>query len=216
MAERFRVCLLLFATLLPGLAAGLEYVEWSWQEGLVGDYPEGDVYGSGPGHYPGYFCDDCRDPAEYPMDFAAFAYNGYWGDDPWMLSSQLGMPFRIYNAEMQWVAAWFEQVLFGAPLSLLPDTMDVLVRLETGQVLTFTVIQGGPDLPVGSQEPYPDARTTTGSCTCADGAAGGEADDDYVEPDEFELPWVQDEVSGTVEIIDPEEDGEFPPWEEEL
>ena len=166
-----------------------------------------NIYEDEPTIYPGWLCVDCRDAGEHPGDFAAFAYNAYFGEDPWAFGSQLGIPFRVYNLELQWVAIWFENVLFDLP-SLLPNTMEIHVRLQTGEVVTFTVVQGGPDLPVGGDDPVSDP----GGCGCG----GGGSEDDHDEFDEFEEPWdfESPEPDGIVEIVDPNDDGEFPPWEE--
>ena len=166
-----------------------------------------DIYEDEPDIYPGWLCQECRDPAEHPEDFAAFAYNAYFGEDAWAFGSDLGIPFRVYNFKLQWVAIWFENFLFDMP-SLLPNTMEIHLRLQTGEVVTFTVVQGGPDLPVGGVTTIAEP----GGCSC--GGGGGEEDydelDDYEEPEDFEPP----EYNGIVEIVDPNNDGEFPPWEE--
>ena len=164
--------------------------------------------------YPGWLCEACRDPLDHPGDFAAFAYNAYFGNDQWAFDSELGIPFRIYNLAGQWVVVWFENFLFDG-ISLLPNTMDIRIRLETGEIVTITLVQGGPDLPVGddvtASEPAP--------CDCGggDGDETGEddetLDDDGFTGDEF---WGEPDYEGYVEIIDPDESGEFPEWEEEI
>ena len=188
---------------------------WSWQDGLLGDGSRrDDVFAEGE-FFPGYLCDECRDPQEHPMDFVAVAYNGFFGEDPWMLGSQLGVPFRIYNLQMQWVVIWFEGIAFDS-ITLLPDTLNFRVRLANGQILTFTVLQGGPDLPVGEPNPAPPA---VDGCTCDgddddpddDGNGDdeyGDGNDDYAEPVDG-LP----EPSGVVSIVDPDDDGGFPEWD---
>ena len=203
--------LLVVLMLLPGVATAIHYIQpadWSWRGGLIGPAIEGDVFGNDPG-YPGFFCEDCRDPEKFPVDYAAFAYNGYWGDDPWMFDARLGIPFRIYNDRLDWVVVWFEYSFLDS-LAFLPDTLDIRIRLESGKILTVTVLQGGPDMPIGSSEPAPLPE----SCTC-DGGDGGESDDSYTDPDDYEMPDI-DPVIGTVEIVDPDGYGEFPTWEEEL
>lgn len=136
---------------------------WSWRGGLLGEDRDPDDVFDDDVRIPGYLCDKCRDPAEYPMDFVAVAYNGYFGEDPWMRDSQLGIPFRIYNLAGQWVVVWFEGVVFDVA-TLLPDTMNVRLRMPDGRILTFTVLQGGPDLPIGDPNPTPpttDERIST-------------------------------------------------------
>jgi len=185
-----------------------EQARWSWQEGLLGDSIEGDVFTDNGELYPGYGCLDCRDPEAFPVDFAAFAYNGFWGENPWMRETRLGIPFRIYNRELGWVVAWFEDVYLDS-FTFLPDTMQIHVRLPSGQILTFTVLQGGPDMPVGDQD------SDSGSdCGCGGGSSGGEGDDEPATDEGIE--WEPPDYDGSVEIVDPDEDGEFPPWEEEL
>lgn len=176
---------------------------WSWKDGLVGHSIEGDVFAEDGGDYPGWVCPDCRDPDEHPFDYVAVAYNGFWGSNPWMRTSQLGVPFRIYNLELDWVVVWFEQV-FSPNFTLLPDTMQVRLRLRTGEILTFTVLQGGPDLP--EADSGPTAPTSGGS-------SGGESDEDVPDQDDAATDWEPPDYVGTVEIVDPDEDGEFPEWE---
>ena len=110
------------------------------------DRPEDhDIYEDDGYLYPGWLCAACRDPADYPEDFAAFAYNAYWGTDNWAFSSRLGIPFRVYNLQGQWVAVWFEDVFLDVP-SLLPNTMDIRIRLETGEIVTIRPSGNAPEL----------------------------------------------------------------------
>ncbi len=117
---------------------------------------DGDIYG--PDFFPGYLCDDCRDPDEYPMDYVAFVHNGYFGLNAWMWESELGVPFRIYALSGEWVVAWFEGIAFDLP-SFYPNLMNVMVRRSNGQVLRFTIVQSTSDLTIGSAE--------DSGCSCA-------------------------------------------------
>jgi hypothetical protein len=192
-----RLTILLFATVLLYLPAHADDIESQ----------SGDPFG--PGFVPGILCDECRDPNEYPMDFVAFAYNGFFGDEHWMFGSKISWPFRIYNLNGDWVNTWFEDVIFYTP-SLLPRLLTVMIRFENGQVVAFKVRMGESSLPIGNQDPEPEPGP--GSCSC--GGEGGD-DDEYDDPDEYE--WPEPEPTGNVEIVDADEDGEFPPfWEEEL
>jgi len=161
------------------------------------------------GFFPGILCDVCRDPQEHPEDFVALAFNAYFGDQPWMWDWQLGIPFRIYNLNQDWVVVWFEGVLFDAP-TLLPNLMDIRLRLQNGVVITMTVLQDGPDMLIGERNPE--------SGVPAGGAGGGgEADDSYEEPEE--QPDIETGAGyriGIVEIIDPDDAGRFIDWEREL
>jgi hypothetical protein len=209
MRNSIRTIIVLFTIMQGNYSLALELPEWSWQGGLVGPAIEGDVFDDEGPTYPGILCDTCRDPDEFPLDFAAVAYNGHWGEEPWMRSTRLGIPFRIYNLQREWVVAWFEGVLFDAP-TFLPNTLDIRLRLPSGRIVTITVLQGGPDMPVGPAAPA--MRSSGGACSCGGGGEGD--DDDYAEPEEFEIPEI--ERFGVVDIVDPDEDGEFDPWEEEL
>lgn len=185
--------------------------KWFWEDGLFGDAgPEGDVF-SNDADYPGWICPPCRDPETHPIDFTAMAYNAYFGENPWAIDSILGIPFRVYNLQLDWVVIWFDDVVLDLP-STLPDTMTVLVRLPTGQIKEFEVLQGGPDLPIGD----PDAESDGSSGGWGGDDSDGSDDDDYGEDDgDVEEPEI-DEPEGEVEIEDPDDDGEFPEWEEEL
>ena len=143
-------------------------ISWSWREGFFGSPPREDVFDADRRDFPGYICAACRDPYEHPMDYVAVAYNGFFGEDPWMWDGELGWPFRIYTLEMEWVVVWFEDLVFDS-ITLLPDTLDVRVRLPNGQILTFTVLQDGPDLPIG--DPDGGSPTPTESCGCDWGGA---------------------------------------------
>ncbi|MDX1498749.1 MAG: hypothetical protein R3176_02555 [Woeseiaceae bacterium] len=100
MAEHKRYLPALAALLFAAAVPGAEVDDWSWEDGLLGDSIEGDVFDSPAGEYPGILCDQCRDPAEFLIDFAAVAYNGWWGESPWIRDTRLGMPFRVYNLEL--------------------------------------------------------------------------------------------------------------------
>ena len=166
------------------------------------------VFEDDGGAYPGWFCEACRDPDEHAIDYAAHSYNAYWGEDPWAFESGLGMPFRVYNRDGEWVAVWFEDFLLDS-ISLLPSTMEVLVRLPSGEIVTFVVLKNGPDMQVG--EPDPVDESDTGDTS--DG--GGDDGDDYADDDGV-YEYEETEPTGSVEILDPNDDGEFPEWHEEL
>lgn len=183
---------------------------WSWRGGFFGTGLDRSRVFDNDTFYPGYLCDVCRDPAEYPMDYVAVAYNGMFGEDPWMRGSQLGTPFRIYNLEGKWVVVWFEGIVFDVN-TLLPDTMDVRLRLPNGLILTFSVLQGGPDLPIGDPNSEP---ADPNSCHCGTGDdEGDEGEDDSDLEDEPPEHPEEPGHAGVVEIVDPDEDGYFPDWE---
>ena len=178
----------------------------------VDDFAD-DVFGDG--FFPGYLCDECRDPATYPTDFAAFAYNGFFGETPWLRDTELGIPFRVYALDREWVVIWFDNVLFDIQ-TMLPNLLDILIRLETGEIVKITVVQNGPDMPIG--DPDADSGDVT-ACSCGDGDSGGD-EDEYDDPNDYDdwndyEPDVPEGI-GVVEIEDPDENGEFFDWEQEL
>lgn len=128
-----------------------------------------DIYDP-EGMQPGWLCQECRDPATHPEDYAAFAYNAYWGPNAWAWGSILGIPFRVYNMQLEWVVVWFEDFFLDVP-SLLPNTLQIKMRLQSGEVISIEVIQDGPDMPIGAED---DSDKTTDSCLCGDsGGSGG-------------------------------------------
>lgn len=174
---------------------------------------DNEIYNDDDDFYPGWICEACRDPAEYPEDYAAFAYNAYFGEAAWAFGAELGIPFRVYSREATWVVIWFEDFLWDG-VSLLPNTMDVRIRLETGEIVTITVLQGGPDLPVGDE-----TSGTTDPCSCGSGGGASEDEEDhseYADDAEEDFHWEEPEYEGFVEIVDPDENGDFPEWEVEL
>lgn len=203
-----RLIILLFVLALPCSPTLAIEFDAPPDDPIESDDATPDVFGDD--FVPGLVCDICRDPYEYPMDFVGVAHNAFFGDEPWLLGSDVSWPFRIYNLNGDWVAVWFENILFDMP-SLLPDTMVVMVRFENGLVVPHTVIQDGPDLPIGpEQEPEPESGSA--DCSCGD---GGEDDGDYTDPEE-EWEYEEPEYEGVVEIVDPDEDGEYPDFYEEL
>ena len=174
---------------------------------------DNEIYNDDDYLYPGWFCEVCRNPAEHPEDYAAFAYNAYFGEAAWAFGAELGIPFRVYNHEAKWVVIWFDDFLWDG-VSLLPNTMDIRIRLETGEIVTITVLQGGPDLPVGEE-----TSGTTDPCSCDGGGGESEGEEDNSEDaDEAEedYHWEEPEYEGSVEIVDPDENGDFPEWDEEI
>ncbi len=107
------------------------------------------------------------------------------------------------------MVVWFENFLFDMP-SLLPNTMEIHVRLRTGEIITFTVVQGGPDLPVGGEVP----PTAPEGCGCGGGEEGGEDAEDVADGEDYEAS--EPAYTGNVEIVDPDDDGNFPEWDVEL
>ena len=177
---------------------------WSGATGWLGDPgPAGDIFAADE-FFPGLMCGECRDPGTYPVDFAAFSFNAYFGESAWGWGMQLGIPFRVYNLAGDWAVVWFKHV-FMERYSFLPDTIIIVVRLRTGEILRVEVLEQGPDMPIG----YLGPNTS--------GDSGGDDGDDYDDLNDDDSGDMEiDEHTGTVEIEDPDEDGKFEDWLEEL
>jgi len=179
---------------------------------LVDDAPD---YSSDPfdATYPTLSCAACRDPMFYSVDFGNFAWNAVWGPERtigvWDENAPGGM-LRITNPQGQSVLVWFSDYIhmFGYPT----NTMHINVRLPNGQVLTYAVLRVGTVLPVGETD-----YATPGDAGDGNEGADGEDDpdwhDDADDPHEYDEP---DYPSGSVEILDPDDYGEYPDWFEEL
>jgi hypothetical protein len=157
-----------------------------------GRHDDGDVFEDDGTIYPGWLCVTCQ----LPRDFAAFAYNAYWSKTAWAWGSQLGIPFRVYNLDGEWVVIWFEDFLFNVP-SLLPDTIKIKVRLRSGEIVTIEMVQGQSSVQIG------------GSGTTSGGSGGG------INPGGGLWLVVTTRPTGVVAIIDPDPDGTFPAFDQE-
>jgi len=184
--------------------------------GDAGDTPDlGDPvlsYDPFDGKYPALVCMECRDPISNNVDFGNFAWNAVWGPNRtiglWD-DYAIGGMLKVVNSQGQYVLVWFSDYLhmFGYPT----NTMLINVRIPNGQVLIYAVLQVGAELPVGEQagdpwEPEP-----------GDGGADGEDDPDTGDDSDYGYePPETDPPRGTVEILDPDDNGEYPDWFEEL
>jgi len=160
--------------------------------------------------YPVLLCLACRDPMSDSVDFGNFAWNAVWGPNrtPGLWDQFApGAMLKVMNAQGQFVLVWFSDYIhmFGYPT----NTMHINVRLPNGQVLTYAVIQVGIELPVGSVA----ADTTDPGA----GGEGSDGEDDAYWNDgaDYEYP-EPDQPDGIVEILDPDDYGEYPDWFEEL
>lgn len=166
-------------------------------------------------------CADCRDPNQYPDDFANFAFNQAYGPDAWLTFEQAD-DYYITNLDNQTVYVDIDFVFLGFgfagfklpywPTNLLQFTL----ALPNGNIYTvFRSIFLTP-LPVPSSEDddWSDANNS-GSSDNGDEDEDEDNYDDY-EVDEWEEP-DYDDYEGTTYIEDPDEYGDFeePEWCEE-
>ena len=160
-------------------------------------------------------CEDCRDPHEYPNDWANFAFNQIYGDDAWMDFDQAD-DFWIVNLDGDRVYVDVDYVMtgisvFGAEIPLWPtNLLQITLALPDGQILEVLRSIFMTPLPVPSPsgpDPDPDGSGSSGG--------GGESGNDGVdepEPGDNEDPYEPPEIEyeGTTGIVDPDSDGEFP------
>lgn len=157
------------------------------------------------------FCQACRDPYDHPEDWANFAFNQVYGDQAWMDFDQAD-DFFLYNrtgdrvyVDVDYIMKGFR--LFGQNLPLWPrNKLRIEVVLPNGKIRAYIRSIFMHPLPV----PAPDNDKRPGrNLRDTDGDQNDrEADDDFGDPDDYEHPDVERE--GIVDIVDPDEDGEFP------
>jgi hypothetical protein len=171
-------------------------------------------------------CDACRDPEEYPEDYANFAFNQIYGPDAW-LSFEQADDFFVTNLENRTVYIDVDFVfdglnMGGIQLPLWPTYLvQITLALPNGDLhkLVRSVFQTSLPVPASPDIEHDDA----GNGAWDDGGGGGggdEGDDDYGDPDAEDYDWDDvefDGYEGTTSIEDPDENGEFedPEWCEE-
>lgn len=159
-------------------------------------------------------CEDCRNPYQYPDDWANFAFNQVYGENAWMDFEQAD-DFWIVNLDGDRVYVDVDYVmtgvnLFGAEIPLWPtNLLQITLALPDGQILEVLRSIFMTPLPVPSPS-GPDAEPDSPGSS-----GGGESGNDGVderEPgdneDSYDLPEI--EYEGTTRIVDPDPDGEFP------
>lgn len=157
------------------------------------------------------FCDECRDPLRYPDDWANFAFNQVYGDEAWMDFDEAD-DFYLVNRNKDRVYVDVDYVMkgfnvFGKELPLWPkNKLQIELALPNGRLVTYIRSIFMHPLPVPSSSSG-DGRFNNESSGDGGGNAG-EADDDDARGDDYEHPEV--ERNGVVDIVDPDEDGEFP------
>ena len=158
-------------------------------------------------------CEECRDPIRYPDDWANFAFNQVYGDEAWMNFDQADDFFvhnlrgdRVY-VDIDYMMEGFN--LIGQKLPVWPkNKLFIELALPNGKIVTYVRSIFMHPLPVpASNDTNDDAR--------ADDSDSGETDDDYNVDDDDGFPEPEIDRQGTVDIVDPDEDGEFPEWCEE-
>ncbi len=156
------------------------------------------------------YCEQCRDPYEHPDDYVNFAYNQIYGDDGWMDFDQAD-DFYISNpdgfvvyVDVDFVMHGFE--LAGLSLPIWPtNLLQIALAMPNGNIYTTRRAVFHRTLPVPtSQDPAPGSP--------GGGEEGGDEGVDDPENGDDEEEWELPEIerNGTVEIQDPDENGDFP------
>lgn len=156
------------------------------------------------------YCERCRNPYEHPDDYVNFAYDQIYGDEGWMDFDQAD-DFFIRNPDGFVVYVDVDFMMHGLELAglTLPiwpaNMLQIRLALPNGTIYTTLRSVFHKTLPVPtSQDPVPGS-----SGEDEEGGNEGVDDPEYNDDDEeWELP--EPEHAGTVEIQDPDENGDFP------
>lgn len=176
-------------------------------------------------------CAECRDPEEYPEDFANFAFNQIYGPDAWLTFEQAD-DFFITNLDNQRAYVDVDFVFTGLDVEgiqvpLWPkNLLQITLALPNGDLhkILRSVFQTSlpvPASPVDEPDDSDDAGDDVSNDNGGGSTGGGDdGDDDYGDPDAEDHDYDDVEIDGyegTTSIEDPDENGEFedPEWCEE-
>ena len=156
------------------------------------------------------YCEYCRDPHEHPDDYVNFAYNQIIGDNGWM-DPDLADDFYIYNPDGFVVYVDVDFVMtsgefLGLKLPLWPTYMlHFTLALPNGTLyVTRRSVFHRNQLPV----PTSDASGQDDATNAGDGGDnGGDGENETESGEEWDMPEVEN--TGTTNIEDPDEDGNF-------
>lgn len=150
------------------------------------------------------YCKRCRDAYEHPNDYVNFAYDQVYGDDGWMDFDEAD-DFYIANPDGFVVYVDVDYVMhglkfFGMTLPMWPtNTIQISLALPNGRIYTTQRSVFHRTLPVPtSQDPAPGGANEGGD----EGV-----DDPQGDEEEWEIPEIERE--GRVDILDPDENGDF-------
>ncbi len=161
-------------------------------------------------------CSECRDPHDYPDDFANFAFNQIYGPEAWLSCDQAD-DFFVSNLDNQRVYVDVDFVFLGVGVEgfLLPywptNILKITLALPNGDLISAfrSVFQTSLPVPASTESnPYYDSA----GGAHADDDDGYDEDEDDVDPDGGEYDWEEtesDDYEGSTWIEDPDEDGNF-------
>ena len=154
-------------------------------------------------------CDDCRDPLQYPEDWANHAFNQVYGDDAYLTFDEAD-DFWLYNPRGDRVYVDVDFIMtglnfLGQKLPLWPtNTIQITLALPDGTLMSFQRSVFHDHLPV----PSPTGSGDDNATTTSGGDNGNDGVDDEPYAEDEEMPEIERE--GTVTIVDPDENGDFP------
>ena len=162
------------------------------------------------------YCETCRDPNEFPNDYANFAFNQIYGPDAW-LSFEQADDFFITNAAGQKVYVDVDFVMMGFNfrgfhVPFWPRyVLRITLALPNGMLLAVFRSVFQTSLPVPASPDGPDPDTTSGAAgPDGSGDEEDEGQDDHSYEDEFDWDDVEiDGYEGSTWIEDPDEYGDF-------
>lgn len=162
-------------------------------------------------------CAACRDANLFPDDVANFAFNQIYGPESWMTLDQAddfyvidSLSQRVYvDVDLVFIGFGFQGLRLPIwPLNLLEFTL----ALPNGEVFITRRSVFHSNLPV----PVTGDTDQTDRVSGSTGSGRGDEGDDDDGGDAADYEWQEPEIEyeGFVFIEDPDEDGNFPDWEE--
>lgn len=161
-------------------------------------------------------CAECRDPRANWEDYGNFAYNQVFGANATLTPSE-GSKMTVINPQDRWAVVDLDFVLGDTGMTALlgflsleipsiPDTVQITVYTDTGQVFSTRAIPNGLSLIVGD----PPSKTSSGSSGGSRGSrssSGGGSGGYTTVPSSFRYRF-SDGTSGTVSICNPDVRGD--------
>ena len=161
-------------------------------------------------------CSECRDPHDYPDDFANFAFNQIYGPEAWLSFDQAD-DFFVTNLNNQRVYVDVDYVFLGVGVEGFrfpywpTNILKITLALPNGDLISAfrSIFQTSLPVPASTESnPYYDSAG--GAHT--DDDDGYDEDEDDVDPDGGDYDWEEtesDDYEGSTWIEDPDEDGNF-------
>ncbi len=163
-------------------------------------------------------CSECRDPHDYPDDFANFAFNQIYGPEAWLSFDQAD-DFFVTNLDNQRVYVDVDYVFLGVGVEGFrfpywpTNVLKITLALPNGDLISAfrSIFQTSLPVPASNDSNQDDANAGSSSSGGGDGG-GDEDDEEYDDFDAGDYEWEEiedDDYEGSTWIEDPDEDGNF-------